>query len=227
MPVVFDEKRASTYDERADTLAPMRDALYLCMRLILSELPSDARVLCVGVGTGSELLFLAQAFPGWQFTLVEPAPAMLNLCRQKAEGTGIAHRCTFHEGYLDTLPNSDGFHGATCLLVSHFFLQADERSRFFGQIAARLLPGGLLVSSDLASDRQPAEYQSLRHVWRRMLEYGGYSPEDVEKFLAAHGTQVAVLPTRDVETILRDGGFESPVLFLQTLFIHAWFAKRQ
>jgi tRNA (cmo5U34)-methyltransferase len=65
-------------------------------------------------------------------------PAMLDVCRRKAEESGITSRCTFHEGYLDSLPASDLFDAATCLLVSQFLKQAKERSHFFGQIAQRL-----------------------------------------------------------------------------------------
>ena len=140
--IVFDRERASTYDIRAAKIAPLRDALHLSIRLVLSELPADARILCVGVGTGLELIYLAQEFPQWQFTAVEPAAAMLETCRQKAEASGVKSRCTWHEGYLDSLPTSAAFDAATCLLVSHFFMQPDERRKFFGQIASRLCHQG-------------------------------------------------------------------------------------
>lgn len=131
--IVFDEERASTYDEKAAKVAPLRDVLHLLTRLILSELPADARVLCVGVGTGLELIYLAQEFPQWQFTAVGPATAMLDTCRQKAEECGVASRCTWHEGYLDSLPTSAPFDAATCLLVSHFFMQQEERRKIFSK----------------------------------------------------------------------------------------------
>lgn len=224
--VVFDQERASSYDERFAALAPMRDALHLLIRVILSELPTDAHILCVGAGTGAELIYLAQNFPQWRFTAVEPAAPMLDICRQKAEERGIASRCTFHEGYLDSLPASDSFNAATCLLVSHFMMQQDERSDFFQQIASRLHPDGYLVSSDLASDMATSEYQSLLEVWLRMLKYAQVPVAEIENFRVSHGRDVALLSQQKVESIITKGGFESPVLFYQTLFICAWYAKR-
>lgn len=224
--VVFDEKRASTYDARMGKIAPLRDTLHLLTRLILSELPAEARILCVGVGTGLELIYLAREFPQWQFTAVEPAPAMLDTCRQKAEECGIAARCTWHEGYLDSLPASEPFEAVTCLLVSHFFMQQDQRRNFFNQIASRLRPQGYLISADLASDMSASSYQNLREVWSRMLKYAEYPDEDIEKFLASYGRDAAVLPPHEVASIIASSGFDTPVLFLQTLLIHAWYARR-
>lgn len=223
---VFDKERASTYDIRAAKIAPLRDALHLSIRLILCELPTDARILCVGVGTGLELIYLAQEFPQWQFTAVEPATAMLEICRQNARAAGVESRCTWHEGYLDSLPASAPFDAATCLLVSHFFMQPEERRKFFSQIASRLRPQGYLVSADLASDMSTSAYQDLRDIWTRMLKYAAYPDEDVEKFLASHGRDAAVLPPDQVGAIIASSGFDAPVLFLQTLFIHAWYARR-
>jgi len=203
----------------------MRDALHLLIRVILSELPTDAHILCVGVGTGSELIYLAQNFPQWRFTAVEPAAAMLDICRQRTQECGIASRCTFHEGYLDSLPASDSFNAATCLLVSHFFMQPEERRRFFREIAARLRPDGYLVSSDLASDMSASAFKSLFEVWLRTLKYSDLPAEEVEKFRASCGRDVAVLPPQEVESIIASSGFDTPVLFFQSLLIHAWYSK--
>ena len=223
--VVFDQKHASSYDQQFAKLAPIRDALDLLIRIVLSELPTDARILCIGVGTGKELIDLAQAFPQWQFTAVEPAAPMLDICRQRAKECGIESRCTFHEGYLDSLPEAASFDAATCILVSHFFMEIEERRNFFRQIAARLRPEGYLVNADIASDMSTAAYKSLFEVWVRALKYSEMPAEAVEKFRAACGQDVAVLPPQEIASIIASSGFETPVLFLQTLFIHAWYSR--
>ncbi len=225
--IVFDQERASSYDQQIDALAPIRDALHLQIRIILSELPVDANILCVGVGTGAELIYLAQAFPQWRFTAVEPAAPMLDICRRKAEASDIASRCTFHQGYLDSLPASDAFQAATCILVSHFFMQPDERSHFFQQIAARLQPGGYLVSADLTADMATAEYQSLLEIWLRMLRYAELPATEIEKFRTSYGRDVALLSPEKVASIMTEGGFELPVLFYQSLLVRAWYAQRR
>ena len=139
--------------------------------------------------------------------------------------SGIAPRCTFHEGYLDSLPASDLFDAATCLLVSQFLKEAEERSHFFRQIAQRLRPDGVLINSDLVLGMSPPVYQSLIKVWLRMQGFG-WSEEDIEKMRATWSQHITALTTSEVEAIIAAGGFDTPVLFFQTLFIHAWFSKR-
>lgn len=218
--IVFNKENASSYDNQRAKLAPIKDALHLCIRMKLSKLPVDARILCVGVGTGSELIYLAQEFPQWNFTAIEPAPEMLKICRQRAEESGIASRCTFHKGYLDSLPDSNSFDAATSILVSHFIIEPEKRREFFAEIAARLRPGAFLINADLASDMSTSDYKNILDVWINMHEYAEM-PANVDSF----GRNVALLPTDKVESIIKSSGFDSPVLFFQTLFIHAWFSK--
>ncbi|MFQ4136409.1 class I SAM-dependent methyltransferase [Nodosilinea sp. PGN35] len=225
-PILFDQNVAAAYDEKTALWAAGRDALFSLIRLILADLSSEAQILCVGVGTGTEMIALAQAFPHCRFTAVEPAPAMLDICRQKAAEHGIASRCTFHAGYLDSLPTSAPFDAATCLLVSQFFKEAADRSHFFSQIAHRLRPGGILINSDLVLGLAPPVHQSLFEVWLRMLGGSGWSEADIEKTRAAWQLHMAALTPPDIEAIIVAGGFTTPVLFFQTLFIHAWFATR-
>jgi tRNA (cmo5U34)-methyltransferase len=204
----------------------MRYGLDLSICMVLSELPDDARILCVGAGTGTELIHLAQHFPQWQFTAVEPAVPMLDICRQKAQENGIASRCTFHEGYLDSLPPSDAFDAATCIWVSHFITQRGERQNLFRQISTRLRPNGYLVSSDAASDRSTPAYKSLLEVTRQMFQYAEIPAEEIEKIISAYGRDVAVLPPQEIEAMIALSGFDTPVLVFQTFLIHAWYTQR-
>lgn len=222
--VVFDEKRAESYDRKAD--GPVRDALQFLVRTVLADLPEHARILCVGVGTGSELVSLAQAHPHWHFTAVEPAAPMLEICRKRVEELGLAERCVLHHGYLETLRETEIFDGATCLLVSHFFMQLEDRVNFLSLIASRLRPGGRLVSCDLVFDMSSEKYPRIITPWRQFLRMQGRTEEEVDVFCNRLGHSVAMLPPAQVENLIAGSGFNSPVLFFQSLFMHAWFADR-
>jgi tRNA (cmo5U34)-methyltransferase len=223
----FGAEQAAAYDQRFAKLAPLRDALHLLAGSVLATLPDDARVLCVGAGTGAELLALAQRFPGWTFTAVEPSGPMLGLCRSKAAAAGIADRCRFHEGFLDSLPPADPFHAATSFLVSQFVLDGEERRDFFRGIARRLIAGGTLVNADLSADRTAAPYAELFEVWLRLMEFTGLPPEAIANLRSAYGRDVAITPPNGIEGIIAAAGFEPPLAFLQTGLIRAWFARRR
>jgi len=225
--VRFDEQNAASYDDRFAPIAAIRDALHLQIRAILSPLPANANILCVGAGTGAELLPLATHFPGWRFTAVEPSAPMMALCRRRATEHGFADRCLFHPGYLASLPASEPFHAATSLLVSHFITDPAARLDYFRQIAARLHPQGWLVSADLSGDQTTAEPARLQDVWFRLMKFTGQTDEKRAATIAAWRKDVAFLSLPQLEALISTAGFEPPTLFHQALLIRAWFTQRR
>ena len=222
---IFD-RQAATYDQKWRDLAPINAALHLLTKSVLSTLPSNARILCVGAGTGAEILFLAGQFPGWHFTAVEPSSAMLEVFRSRAVEAGISGRCIFHAGYLDSLPAGEPFDAATAFLVSQFILDRNARAEFFRGISDRLSPEGILVSSDLAGAPSLPEGQGLLEMWFRVMHGNGVSPEEVERMRSAYQRDVAVMLPAEVCEIIARGGFDLPVQFYQAGMIHAWYSKR-
>ena len=225
LTALFDQQ-ALSYDKQWERMSPIRDCLHFVCEAILVRSPKNSHVLCVGAGTGAEISFLANRFPSWRFTALDPSGPMLGVCRARAEKEGYASRCCFHEGYLESLPVSDAYDVATGFLVSQFFLDSNERIGFFSAIAKRLAPGGVLVSSDLAANVGAQQYEILLHAWLSLMASAGVQPEVVERARAAYARDVAILPAKDVAGIIESAGFESPVQFFQAGLIHAWFSVR-
>lgn len=223
----FGKDHASEYDRRFEKTAPLRDALHLFVSAIFAELPAKARILCVGAGTGAEILKLAASFPGWHFVAVEPSKPMLDLCRSKAEAAGIASRCEFHEGYLDSLPSGEAFDAATSLLVSHFILERTSRMQYFQGIAQHLRPGGLLASADLCADLASAVYQEDLEIWMALMQQAGQTAEQVQNLRTAYGSAVSLIPPEALRELIAEAGFQPPVQFLQTGLIHAFRTRKQ
>lgn len=224
LKAVFD-KQATVYEEQQKKLAPVHDGLYFQLEWILSELPQAARILCVGLGAGVELSYLASRFPNWRFTAVEPSGAMLDVCRQRAKKEGYISRCTFHEGYVESLLDAELHDAATCFMVSQFILDNEARSNFFRAISQRLKHNAILVSADLSSSVGTPEYDALLKIWVSMLHAANAPADAIEKTHSAWVKDVAILPPDEVKSIIERGGFGSPVQFYQAGFVHAWFSK--
>lgn len=223
--VLFGREHAENYETRFEKMAPLRDTMQLLGRAALRSLPDNARILCVGAGTGLEMRDLAQAYPGWRFTAVDPAPAMLEKCAQAVTAAGLEARCTLHTGYLDSLPDADGldFDGATSLLVSHFILDREARRAYFAEIARRLKPGARLVVADLASDPDGADHEAVVTVWCDMM---GFDEAKKAEYLDMVSHGVSLLAPEDVAEIIQSAGFERPVHVFQGGLIHGWVARR-
>jgi tRNA (cmo5U34)-methyltransferase len=223
-PTPFDEAHAARYDDQFRPLAPLRDALHLVTQLALNHAPKDARVLCVGAGTGAEVLQLAPVFPGWRFVAVDTSGPMLERCRARLVEAGLESRCVLHEGTIDSLPAELGpFDAATAVLVSQFLVDPAQRRRFFQSIAERLRPGAPLLFADLAADSLEGE---LMELWRRAWRHAGASSEAIENMAASIGSSVAIVAPGEVEALVAAGGFDAPVRVFQTLCIHGWLARR-
>lgn len=225
LKALFDQQ-AANYDTQWAKTLPIRNCLHLLIDSMFAGLPESANVLCVGVGTGAEMAHLARKNAKWRFTAVEPSGAMLNVCRQLAQREGFAARCTFHEGYVEDLSIADEFDAATCFLVSQFILDQHARSEFFRQISRRLKRGGILASSDLASDVESPEYEVLLHAWMNMMAAADVTPEAIDRMRKAYSSDVGVLSPARIAAIIESGGFELPVQFFQAGLIHAWLSKR-
>jgi len=222
---IFDQQ-ATHYDSQWDKLAPIYLGLFFMMEAVFADLPADARILCVGAGTGKELLYLAKKFPGWHFTAVEPASAMLRVCQHNVEARGIAGRCDFHAGLLESLPAGRRYDGATCLLVSQFMLNKPERMDFFRQIANKLQPNALLINAELSAETSNAHYDHLLEVWQRMRSAANPSAEVLMQMKRTYAKDVAILPAAEVAQLIADAGFSNPVRFFQASLIQAWFSRR-
>lgn len=223
---VFDAERAAKYDGMFAPMAPLKGALHLITRLAFADLPSDARVLSVGAGTGSELLYLASAFPEMRFTVVEPSGHMLGICRSRIEEAGIGDRCALHEGYLDTLPAGEPHDAAVAHFVSHFIVDPDARRAFFASIAERLRPGGHLVIADIAGSKTDPAWPAMASIWEAGLELCGMNAEARAGYFASLGPKVALHTPEQVAELMTAAGFDTPTHVLRMLHMHAWHARR-
>lgn len=219
--VPFQGEHAQAYDRQAEYWQPVRDALHFTIGELLLDRPAEARVLCVGAGTGAEIAFLADRHPGWHFVAVDTSADMLEVCRTKAEAGGYADRCRFHVGPVETLADDRPFDVATAILVSQFILDRAARETFFRDIAARLRTGGDLVSVDLSTALTGDAYRDEVQFWLQIGARGG-ADRKFEQFEAG----VSVLSPEDLCGLIERAGFTPPFPIYQCLLMRGWHARR-
>ncbi|VUD62788.1 tRNA (cmo5U34)-methyltransferase [Thalassocella blandensis] len=222
----FGKDHAKIYDKRWEKLGAINQCLYLQSEIIFQSLPQEARILCVGCGTGRELFYLAEKFPHWQFTALDTSEAMLDVCQEKAEALGVLQRVHFHKGYVESLPEQVPFDAATSFLVSQFYMEQEQRQLFFTSILQRLRGNGLLINCDLVMPEQKHQQENLMKYWIDMQKFSGLKHEDAINSTSLWNKHVAISAAQDIETMLNRAGFINPTRFFQAFFINAWVAQK-
>lgn len=216
---------ADAYDRRNRGLAPISDNLHFLTQLVLADLPREARLLCVGVGTGAEILALAQARPDWSFVGIDPSAEMLGVGRVRLEQAGVLQRCRLLQGYAEDAPEGP-FDAAVSLLVAHF-INRSERPAFYRAIHSRLRPGGRFVSAEISCDLEAAEFPPMLEDWKQVQKVMGATPDSLAKLEMMMRNTLSVLNPSETEALWRKAGFETPISFFQAFMIRGWHATRR
>ncbi len=221
----FNNEAAGRYDERNNKLSDISGCLHFLITLALKDLPVRSRVLCVGVGTGAEILSLSRAFPEWTFVALDPSIAMLDICRERLKDADVADRCEFVHGHTQDLPSAPDFDAALSILVAHF-VKHDDRLNFFRQMTDRLKSGGYLINAEISFDLNSAEFPSMLKNWEAVQTLMGATPESLATLPEQLKELLTVLPPSETESLLRQSGIDLPVRFFQALMICAWYGKK-
>ncbi len=220
----FNREMADRYDRVNKPLMPISDCLHFLMRLALSKMSEEARVLCVGVGTGAEILALAAERPRWSFVGVDPAPEMLEVARHRLAEAGVIDRCELVEGYAEDVTDS-GFDAVISLFVAHF-VQRQDRPAFYRAIHDRLVPGGHFVSAEISANLDAPQFPAMLDDWKQVQSLMGANAESLASLEGTLRNVLGVVGPEDTEVLWRDAGFALPVPFFQAFMIRGWHARK-
>ncbi len=217
---------ASAYDQKNQPLSAIADTLHFLIRLILQRAPARARVLCVGVGTGAEILSLARSFPEWRFVGVDPAEGMLEVCNERLGQAGVQDRCELIHGYVQDVPEGEAFDVVLSLLVAHFVAR-DERPGFYRDIWRCLKEDGYFVTAEVSYDLKTDAFPLMLENWRAVQSLMGANVESLENLPTVLQEQLAVISPEETESLLKQSGFDLPVQFFQAFMISGWYKNEK
>ncbi len=192
------------------------------IRLVLKNAPVRARVLCVGVGTGAEILSLSSAFPEWTFVGVDPSIGMLDVCRERLGTAGVLNRCELIHGYVHDVLPGENFDVTLSVLVAHF-IKREDRLSFYQAMCSRLCSGGFLINTEICFDLDSQEFPLMLKNWEAIQSLMGATPDSLANLAEQLRERLSVVSPRDTENFLKQSGIALPVHFFQSFMISGWY----
>lgn len=224
-PASFDKEHARSYNQNNTHLAPVNANLHYLIEILLTDLRPESKILCVGAGTGTEIISLAKVFPKFTFVAVDPSEAMLEVCRERIEGLGLSARCKFINGVVHDVPEEESFDAALCLLVLHHTSEEERRAIISG-IAKRLKDKGHFISSELSADLSANTVENVMENWKSLMRKAGIPEEKIQQLPQMMKRHLGIMSPSDYESLLRKNGFKMPIQFFQSFLIRAWHARK-
>ena len=217
-----DKQAIASYAEGPPRYLPGFDAMHRMTGILLSEMvPSDAHVLVLGAGGGLEINALAETYPGWHFTGVDPARPMLDLA--EAALASVRERVDLIEGLIDDAP-AGPYDGATCLLTLHF-LDRSERVRTLRAIRERLKPGAPFVAVHSSFPQAADARARWLDRYAAFALASGAPGEQVAQARSAVAASLSLFTPAEDEAMIREAGFTDVEPFFAAFTWHGWIAR--
>ncbi len=219
----FNKEASEKYDERNKGLAPIFENMHFLIQLILKDLPENSRILCVGVGTGAEILSLAKEYPQFTFVGVDPSAEMLEVCQKKLEAVGVTDRCELIQGYVQDISDEEKFDSVLSILVGHF-VKKEEKLDFYKNINQRLKSEGIFIDTELSLDLASESFSLLLKNWEKVQTLMGATPESLKMLPETLKERLSIASPTEIDSLLKESGFKIPIRFSQSFLVVGWYA---
>ena len=220
----FGKERAKSYDQNNTHLIPIYENLYYLIKILLNELPANSKILCVGVGTGSEIIELAEIFPKFSFVAIDPSESMLEICKEKLQKLNLLDRCELIHGYIDNVSETTKFDAALSLLVLHHTSLEDRRKIVTG-IFKHLKITGYFICAEISYDLSNAD-SDIMEKCKTIKRRSGATEEKIQNLPRMMKEHLFIQSPSEVKHMLEISGFSTQVQFFQALLICAWYARK-
>lgn len=221
----FGSERAKSYDQNNTHLIPIIQNLHYLIKILLGEMAPNSKILCVGAGTGSEIIEIAIAFPTFTFVAVEPSESMLEVCRDKLSKLNLLDRCDLICGNIENVSKAHEFDAALCLLVLHH-TSLEDRTKIVTGVYKRLKTSSNFVCAEISYDLSSSAFGDIIEKWKSVIRRSGITEEKIQHLPEMMREHLSILAPSEVERMIVSSGFKEPIQFFQSLLIRAWYARK-
>jgi tRNA (cmo5U34)-methyltransferase len=216
----------ASFDRFARVTLPGYDDLHDIAGCLLAEsLPTKAKILTVGVGTGQELVVMGRHGKKWRFVAVDPSEDMVAKTQGRIGVEGLSDRVTLVHGTIEDVDKERAFDAATLMLVLHLIEGREAQLALLQSISSRLRKGAPLVLAVPCSRLRKKDL--FVRAWRRRWLTQGMLPSEIDRRFEDLQQTMQPLTEDDVIDHLEESGFVGPRKFFRSLFFNAWIARRR
>ncbi len=171
------DRSAGEYDRTRRQLVPCFDEFYgAALEALPARRTQDLRLVDLGAGTGLLSLLVAAELPKAQLTLVDIAPQMLDVARERFSAE--PGRFSFRVGdYMDVEFPRDVDCVVSALSIHH--VAGAQKRELFRSVFAALRPGGVFINADQVAGADPMADVENRDQWLREVRSLGTREEDI------------------------------------------------
>ncbi len=217
---IFEDQRASKYNEFVQTWIPNYDYFLDKLPLLLKE-TENKNLLVAGCGTGNEIERFVSSEKDWKITGVDPSPEMIRQAQRKLEDY---ENVNLIEGLVSDVDESQKFGAATLLLVLHFMKDSGAKLNLLKDIAKRLESNAPLVILDITGDK--TQIKENLSVLKRFLP-DHLNKEDIDNRLYRIENKLHAVSEERLIELFVEAGFEKPLRFFQTSIYMGWIANKK
>jgi tRNA (cmo5U34)-methyltransferase len=175
-----------------------------------------------------EIAEFAPLSPDWSFHGIDPSAKMLSLARKKISAKKIQNKISLIQGYVEDLPDKEGFDGATCILVMHFLKDDGAKLDLLTSINRRLKPGAPLVLVDGCGKPGSRSFKENLKAWKQYPATHGLEPDYVEKsFSKTILKMVQFVPESRILGLLKEAGFANVFKYYSGFLYSGWTAYKR
>jgi tRNA (cmo5U34)-methyltransferase len=219
---------AAEYEVAVRRFVPGYEAIFSMAQAFFElSLPERAEVLIVGAGGGMELVAFGQSPPHWRFVGVDPSEKMVEAAQAKMGRHGLTERVELIQGYVQDLPETKMFDGATCILVMHFLPDDGAKRDLLKNIAARLKPQARFILVDGCEDVDSDRFKLFFRAFLRRAERMGATAEQIEHASQNTSEFLHLISEERVLELLQEASFGDVYKFYTGLWFRGWLMTRQ
>lgn len=216
---IFENKRASGYDEFVETWIPNYHYFMGKLPNLLKQ-TENKNLLVVGCGTGAEIERFVHAAEEWRITGIDPSPEMISQAVQNLKGLKDINLIN---GIIDDIGSSDKFGAATLLLVLHFMEDDGTKLSLLKNIAERLENNAPFVLLDITGTKKQIK-ENLNIL--KLLLPDNLNEENINNRLNRIENKLHAVSEERLSQLLMEAGFETPLRFFQNSIYMGWITRK-